>query len=65
MAFLKEFLTVCYSLKVILAAAAWSLHLCPTLCDPMDHGPPGPSVPGILQARGLEWVAISFSKSDS
>ena len=44
-----------------LAAAAKSLQLCPTLCDPIDGSPPGPPVPGILQARTLEWVAISFS----
>ena len=43
------------------AAAAKSLQLCPTLCDPMDSSPPGTPVPGILQARTLEWVAISFS----
>ena len=43
------------------AAAAKSLQSCPTLCDPMDSSPPGSSVPGILQARILEWVAISFS----
>ena len=43
------------------AAAAKSLQSCPTLCDPMDRSPPGSSVPGILQARMLEWVAISFS----
>ena len=42
-------------------AAAKSLHLCPTLCDPVDCSPPGSSVHGILQARILEWVAISFS----
>ena len=42
------------------AAAAKSLHSCPTLCDPIDSSPPGPAVPGILQARSLEWVAISF-----
>ena len=42
------------------AAAAKSLQLCPTLCDPIDGSPPGPDVPGILQARTLEWVAISF-----
>ena len=39
------------------AAAAKSLHLCPTLCDPRDGSPPGFPVPGILQARTLEWVA--------
>ena len=41
------------------AAAAKSLQLCPTLCDPIDGSPPGCPVPGILQARTLEWVAIS------
>ena len=45
----------------ILAAAAKSLKSCLTLCDTTDGSPPGPSVPGILQARILEWVAISFS----
>ena len=45
------------------AAAAKSLQSCPTLCDPIDGSPPGPSVPGILQARTLEWVAISFSNA--
>ena len=43
-------------------AAAKLLQLCPTLCDPMDSSPPGSSVHSILQARILEWVAISFSK---
>ena len=43
------------------AAAAKSLQSCPTLCDPIDSSPPGSSVPGILQVRILEWVAISFS----
>ena len=45
------------------AAAAKSLQSCPTLCDPIDGSPPGSSVPGILQARILEWVAISFSSA--
>jgi len=45
------------------AAAAKSLQSCPTLCDPIDSSPPGSSVPGILQARILEWVAISFSNA--
>ena len=40
------------------------LQSCPTLCDPIDSSPPGSSVPGILQARILEWVAISFSMAD-
>ena len=45
------------------AAAAKSLHLCPTLCDPRDGSQPGSPIPGILQARTLEWVAISFSSA--
>ena len=45
------------------AAAAASLQSCPTLCDPIDGSPLGSSVPGILQARILEWVAISFSNA--
>ena len=45
------------------AAAAKSLQSCPTLCDPIDGSPPGSPVPGILQARTLEWVAISFSNT--
>ena len=44
-------------------AAAKSLQSCPTLCDPTDGSPPGSPVPGILQARTLEWVAISFSNA--
>jgi len=44
-------------------AAAKSLQLCPTLCNPIDGSPPGSPVPGILQARTLEWVAISFSNA--
>ena len=46
-----------------LKAAAKSLQSCLTLCDPIDGSPLGPSVPGILQARILEWVAISFSNA--
>ena len=45
------------------ATAAKSLQSCPTLCDPIDGSPPGSPVPGILQARTLEWVAISSSKA--
>ena len=45
------------------AAAAKSLQSCFTLCDPIDGSPPGSPVPGILQARTLEWVAISFSNA--
>ena len=45
------------------AVAAKSLQSCPTLCDPIDGSPPGSPVPGILQARTREWVAISFSNA--
>ena len=45
------------------ATAAKSLQSCPTLCDPIDGSPPGSAVPGILQARTLEWVAISLSNA--
>jgi len=45
------------------AAAAKSLQSCPTLCDPIDGSPPGSPIPGILQARTLEWVAIFFSNA--
>ena len=45
------------------AAAAKSLQFCPTLCDPIDGSPPGSPIPGILQARTLEWVSISFSNA--
>ena len=49
--------------KYMDAAAAKSLQSCPTLCDPIDGSPPGSAVPGILQTRTLEWVAISFSNA--
>ena len=52
-----------YPLNTAAAAAAKSLQSCPTLCDPRDGSPPGSPVPGILQARTLEWVAISFSNA--
>ena len=45
------------------AAAAKSLQSCPTPCDPIDSSPPGSAIPGILQARTPEWVAISFSNA--
>ena len=45
------------------ADAAKSIQSCPTLCDPIDGSPPGSTIPGILQARTLEWVAISFSNA--
>ena len=50
-------------LSATAAAAAKSLQSGPTLCDPRDDSPPGSPVPGILQARTLEWVAISFSNA--
>ena len=46
------------------AAAARSLQSCLTLCDPIDSNPPGSPIPGILQARTLEWVAIVFSEEE-
>ena len=46
------------------AAAAKLLQLCPTLCDPIDGSPPGSPIPGIFQARVLEWVAIAFSANN-
>ena len=54
-----------FLLKIVAAAAAAakSLQSCPTLCDPWDGSPPGSPIPGILQARTLEWVAISFSNA--
>ena len=48
---------------IYIYAAAKSLQSCPTLCDPRDGSPPGSPVPGILQARALEWLAISFSNA--
>jgi len=50
-------------LRVYEYVAAKSLQSCPTLCDPIDASPPGSPIPGILQARTLEWVAISFSNA--
>ena len=54
---------VCVSGIELHAAAAKSLQSCLTLCDPIDGSPPGSPVPGILQARTLDWVAISFSNA--
>ena len=51
------------SISKIRSAAAKLLQSCPTLCNPIDSSPPGSSVPGILQVRILEWVAISFSNA--
>ena len=52
-----------WTVKKAAAAAAKSLQSCPTLCDPIDGSPPGSPVPGILQARTLEWGAIAFSNA--
>ena len=52
-----------YWFTILAAAAAKSLQSCPTLCDPIDGSSPGSPIPGILQARTLEWVAISFSNA--
>ena len=57
------YMTTGKTIALSAAAAAKSLQSCPTLCDPIDRSPPGSPVPGILQARTLEWVAISFSKA--
>ena len=51
------------AVEIVTAAAAKSLQLCPTLCDPIEGSPPDSAVPGILQVRTLEWVAISFSNA--
>ena len=53
----------CFKSLTSAAAAAKLRQSCPTLCDPIDGSPPGSPVPGILQARTLEWVAISFSNA--
>ena len=52
-----------FYLIITATATAKLLQSCPTLCDPIDGSPPGSPVPGILQARTLEWVAISFSNA--
>ena len=62
-AFISRVLSSLHLLSPAAAAAAKSLQSCPTLCDPRDGGPPGSPIPGILQARTLEWVAISFSNA--
>ena len=60
---LTDILFIQHNIGVAAAAAAKSLQSCPTLCDPIDSSPPGSHVPGILQARTLEWVAISSSSA--
>ena len=59
--FWVHFFLLFFLVAAVAAAAAKSLQSCPTLCDLIDSSPPGSPVPGILQARTLEWVAISFS----
>ena len=61
--FYVNYISVNTILKRAAAAAAKLLQSCPTLCDPIDSSPPGSPVLGILQARTLEWVAISFSNA--
>ena len=60
---LDDFTKSTWSDEGLAAAAAKSLQSCLTLCDPIDRSPPGSPVPGILQARTLEWVVISFSNA--
>ena len=60
---MTDFIFWSSQITVDTAAAAKSLQSCPTLCDPIDGSPPGSAVPGILQPRTLEWVAISFSNA--
>ena len=55
--------TVRHNLVTAAAAAAKSLQSCPTLCDSIDGSPSGSPIPGVIQARTLEWVAISFSSA--
>ena len=61
--FVGKVMSLLFNMLSAAAAAAKSLQACPTLCDPMDSSSPGSSVSGILQARTLEWVAISFSNA--
>ena len=60
--FIKALFTIAKLLLLLSHFHCWTL-LCPTLCDPIDGNPPGSPVPGILQTRTLEWVAISFSNA--
>ena len=63
MCILKICFIMLHKPSILAAAAAKSRQLCPTLCDPRDGSPPGSPVPGILQARTLEWVAVSLSSA--
>ena len=58
-----DYVTIIPLILLYHAAAAKSLQSCPTLCNPLDGSPPSSPIPGILQARTLEWVAISFSNA--
>ena len=58
--FVSKVMSLLFNMLSAAAAAAKSLQSCPTLCDPIDSSPPGSPIPGIIQARTLEWVAISF-----
>ena len=60
---IRKLLELISEFSNVAAAAAKSLQSCPTLSDPIDGSPPGSPIPGILQARTLEWVAISFSNA--
>ena len=60
---MKIIIIITYYSLYLSAAAAKSLQSCLTLCDPIDGSPPGSTIPGILQARTLEWVAIFFSNA--
>ena len=61
--FVGKVMSLLFNMLSAAAAAAKSLQSCPTLCNPIDSSPPGSPIPGILQARTLEWVAISFSNA--
>ena len=61
--FVGKVMSLLFNMLSAATATAKSLQSCPTLCDPIDGSPPGSPVPGILQARTLEWVAISFSNA--
>ena len=60
---IRKTFSVSYAAAAAAAAAAKSLQSCPTPCDPIEGSPPGSPVPGILQARTLEWIAIAFSNA--
>ena len=61
--FVDKVMSLLFNMLSATAAAAKSLQLCLTLCNPIDSSPPGSPIPGVLQARTLEWVAISFSNA--